>query len=123
MLLLLMYTYMLKKHWKMVEALGSDLTICLSTELFFSSGSSLWICSRKVDFGLSLYPFVIFSEKNMHAKGEEIKKETISSTSLKELIYSIYDSYFFLVGILLILNVKNICLLDYQLLTKQQYIS
>ena len=59
----------------------------------------------------------------MHAKGEEIKKETISSTSLKELIYSIYDSYFFLVGILLILNVKNICLLDYQLLTKQQYIS
>jgi len=35
MLLLLMYTYMLKKHWKMVEALGSDLTICLSTELFF----------------------------------------------------------------------------------------
>ena len=75
----------------MVEALGTDLSICLSTELFFfCSGSSLWICSRKVDFGLSLYPFVIFFLKNMHAKGEEIKKETsISFTSLKELIYSI----------------------------------
>ena len=31
----------------------------------------------------------------MHAKGEEIKKETISSTSLKELIYSIWQQLLF----------------------------
>ena len=73
----------------MVEALGADLSICLSTERFFP------FIIKESRLGLSLYPFVIFSEKNMHAKGEEIKKETISSTSLKELIYSIWQQLLF----------------------------